>query len=484
MMIEPTTARTDEPTMRRPSLLPGTALVGEYLESGFREPTFLARRADGQVVQLSHLLYLIADAADGVNDCDEIAARVTSDLGRRVSAANVIHLIERKLEPCGVATLGGSPPTNHVVAGRPTPLLALRFRVPIVPARVVAVMARIFRPLFAPPVIAGSIAGMVWFDWWLVHHGLGAGLVQIIRHPVLMLMVLGGLLASGIFHELGHATACRASGARPGTIGAGLYLVMPALYTDVTDSYRLGRAGRVRTDLGGVYHNVIVVLVCACAYTVSGFEPLLVLAMLVQLEIIQQFVPFVRLDGYWVISDLVGVPDLFGRIKPIVLSMLPGRRRDRRVTELKTMARIVVTAWVCITVPVLAVNIVLIGRAAPHLVAVATATAASQVRTIGSAVRAGRLAPAALGAVQLILVALPVIAGALTATWMSYRSGFAAGDWSARRPRPRHRRRRSLLRRRRSPLGNPSCRHPHSTVPSHSSNARNQGVHHRATSHA
>ena len=63
MMIEPTTARTDDPTMQRPCLIPGTALVGEYLESGFREPSFLARRADGQVVQLSHLLYLIADAA-------------------------------------------------------------------------------------------------------------------------------------------------------------------------------------------------------------------------------------------------------------------------------------------------------------------------------------------------------------------------------------------------------------------------------------
>src|SRR5258708_2300606 len=122
MIIEPTTARTDEPTKRRPCLLPGTSLVGEYLESGFREPSFLARRADGQVVQLSHLLYVIADAADGVNDCDEIAALATNRLSRRVSAANVIHLIERKLEPCGVATLGGGRLSNDVGSDRATPL--------------------------------------------------------------------------------------------------------------------------------------------------------------------------------------------------------------------------------------------------------------------------------------------------------------------------------------------------------------------------
>ena len=41
-------------------------------------------------------------------------------------------------------------------------------------------------------------------------------------------------------------------------MGAGLYLVWPAFYTDVTDSYRLGRGGRLRTDLGGLYFNAIV----------------------------------------------------------------------------------------------------------------------------------------------------------------------------------------------------------------------------------
>ena len=41
-------------------------------------------------------------------------------------------------------------------------------------------------------------------------------------------------------------------------MGAGLYLVWPAFYTDVTDSYRLGRGGRLQTDLGGLYFNAIV----------------------------------------------------------------------------------------------------------------------------------------------------------------------------------------------------------------------------------
>ncbi len=423
----------------RPRLRPGTELLGEYRESGFTTPTYLARRPDGGVVQLSRLLYLVAGAADGAADCDQIAAVVSETYGRRVSAANVMHLLEHKLEPSGL--IAGTEPAAE--AATRTPLLALRFRIPLVPAGAVRAIAGVLRPLFAPPVVGACLAGLVWFDWWLAHHGLGRASVQVLTHPALMLMVLGGLLASAVWHELGHATACRASGGVPGAIGAGLYLVMPALYTDVTDSYRLDRAGRVRTDLGGVYHNVVAVVACALVYAGTRFEPLLVLALLGQLEIVQQFVPFVRLDGYWVISDLVGVPDLFGRIKPVLVAAVTGRRHDRRVAELKPRARAVVTAWVCVTVPVLALNAVLMGRAAPHLAAVAAATVRAQARFIATSASAGRVAAAALAAVQLVLVALPVVAGALTAAFVSYRSGFAAADWNGHRRRPRHRRRRS-----------------------------------------
>ncbi|HVM66763.1 MAG TPA: hypothetical protein VMU14_17980 [Acidimicrobiales bacterium] len=441
---------TTEP-LALPRLRPGTELLGEYTESGFTEPAYLARRPDGQVVQLSRLLYLVAAAADGRTDCDAIAALVSDEFGRRVSAANVAHLVEHKLEPCGL--MDGTAP--GVEAAARTPLLALRFRVPLVPACVVRPVAWALRPLFAAPVMGASLAALVWFDWWLVHHGLGRGAVEVITHPALMLLVLGGVLVSAVWHEIGHATACRKSGGRPGAIGAGLYLVMPALYTDVTDSYRLDRAGRVRTDLGGVYHNVLGVLACGAGYAATRFEPLLVIALLGQLEILQQFVPFVRLDGYWVISDLIGVPDLFGRIRPVMLAAVTRRRGDRRVTELKPRARAVVTAWVCITVPVLAVNMVLIGRAAPHLVAVAVATAGAQARVLVAALPAGHGVTAALAVAQLLLVALPAVAAALTAALVSYRSGFAAVDWNGHRRRPRHRRRR----RNRSAPTTPTRRH-------------------------
>jgi putative peptide zinc metalloprotease protein len=41
-----------------PLLTEGVELIGEYQGSGFQEPRYILRRADGQVIQLPRLLYV------------------------------------------------------------------------------------------------------------------------------------------------------------------------------------------------------------------------------------------------------------------------------------------------------------------------------------------------------------------------------------------------------------------------------------------
>ena len=79
-LLQATDARLTGPTMavdrthaRPPAreilvLADGVELIGEYEDSGFKEPPLLARRADGQMIQLTRLLYLVAEAADGRRD--------------------------------------------------------------------------------------------------------------------------------------------------------------------------------------------------------------------------------------------------------------------------------------------------------------------------------------------------------------------------------------------------------------------------------
>ena len=100
-------------------------------------------------------------------------------------------------------------------------------------------------------------------------------------------------------------------GAKGTKYWSGFYLIYPAFYTDTTESYRLGRWGRVRTDLGGFYFHLLFAVGLVAAYLRSGYDILLLAILLINLDMARQLIPFVRLDGYWLLSDLTGIPDLF-----------------------------------------------------------------------------------------------------------------------------------------------------------------------------
>jgi putative peptide zinc metalloprotease protein len=84
-----------------PKLADGIELIGEYEGSGFKEPPSLARRADGQVIQLTPLLYSVAEKADGEKHLSQIADEVGTEIGRTVTADNVDTLVDKKLRPLG-----------------------------------------------------------------------------------------------------------------------------------------------------------------------------------------------------------------------------------------------------------------------------------------------------------------------------------------------------------------------------------------------
>src|SRR2546423_15678467 len=79
-------------------------------------------------------------------------------------------------------------------------------------------------------------------------------------------------------------------------MGAGLYIVYPAFYTDVPDNSRLPRWSRVRTDLGGFYFNLIFGLVLTAAFLLTGADFLLLGIAIIDFEIVHQLLPFIRLD--------------------------------------------------------------------------------------------------------------------------------------------------------------------------------------------
>src|SRR6185503_5463987 len=147
----------------------------------------------------------------------------------------------QKLRPLGVLRAGDG--TDPVVR-RSSPLLALKLKLVVSSPTVTRLVATPFAQLFRPAVVLAMLAAFVLALWWVTfEHGLAAAARQALYEPSSLLLVLALTMLSAAFHELGHAAECRYGGARPGAMGVGLYLVWPAFYTDVTDSYRLGRGG-------------------------------------------------------------------------------------------------------------------------------------------------------------------------------------------------------------------------------------------------
>ena len=322
-----------------------------------------------------------------------------------MSADNIRELVESKLRPLGVlAGADGSSPEVQKL----DPMLALRLRTAVVPPSAVNAIASVFRPLFLPPVVVAVLGGLVALDVWLFFfHGVAQSLRQTLYDPVLLLMMLGLVILSAAFHECGHATACKYGGATPGAMGAGIYIVFPAFYTDVTDAYRLGKAGRLRTDLGGVYFNTIFILATAGAYALTGFEPLLLMIPLQHLEIIHQFLPFIRLDGYYIVSDLTGVPDMFARIRPTLASLIPGKRTSDRVKELKPWVRGVVTAYVFTVVPLLLFLFGMMLVNAPRIFSTAYDAFFVQYHKVRHDFSGGSAFAGSFGVLQMLILLLP-----------------------------------------------------------------------------
>ncbi|HZI98475.1 MAG TPA: hypothetical protein VFD41_13200 [Actinomycetales bacterium] len=400
----PAASRAD---VRPPVRADGVQLLGELEGSGYRVAPALARRADGQTIQLTPLLYLILGAADGRRSIDDIAAAVGPAIGRSVGADDVRHLIETRLRPLGVLETedGGQPDVKKT-----NPLLGLRFRYVVSDPDVTRRVTAPFTWLFNPVVVAVALAAFVAVcAWVLFSKGLASATHQAFAHPALLLTVFGLTVVSAGFHEFGHAAAARRGGATPGAMGTGLYLVWPAFYTDVTDSHRLGRGGRLRTDLGGLYFNAIVAVAMFGVWLVSGWDAVLLIIATQVLQMVRQLAPLVRFDGYHVLADLTGVPDLYHRIKPTLLGMLPQRWGSPESKILKPWARAVVTIWVLVVVPLLLACLLLMVFALPRIIGTALAALERQRIMLGGQFADGDVLSVLVRLLSIVEIALPVL---------------------------------------------------------------------------
>lgn len=117
-------------------------------------------------------------------------------------------------------------------------------------------------------------------------------------------------------HELGHAYVAHRFGCRIPTMGIAFMVMMPLLYTDVSDAWKLkSRWQRLRIDSAGMLVELTVAAYALLAWAFVPDGPLrsaifVLAATGVVLSLLVNLNPFMRFDGYYILADMLGVENL------------------------------------------------------------------------------------------------------------------------------------------------------------------------------
>lgn len=120
-------------------------------------------------------------------------------------------------------------------------------------------------------------------------------------------------------HEFGHAYMAKRAGCRVQSMGLAFMVMLPMFYTDVSDAWRVNdRRSRLLIGAGGVLAELLLASIALLAWSLLPDGPARTAAfMLASATWITTLVinlnPFMRFDGYFLISDLWGVDNLQGR---------------------------------------------------------------------------------------------------------------------------------------------------------------------------
>ncbi|KDD67822.1 peptidase M50 [Pseudomonas mandelii PD30] len=140
------------------------------------------------------------------------------------------------------------------------------------------------------------------------------------------LFSLGGALAFGVAlffaklcHEFGHAFMAKRAGCRVQSMGVAFMVLLPMFYTDVSDAWRVNdRRARLLIGAGGVLAELLLASIALLAWSLLPDGPGRTAAFMLasatwMTTLVINLNPFMRFDGYFLLSDYWEVDNLQGR---------------------------------------------------------------------------------------------------------------------------------------------------------------------------
>ncbi|MFE5546775.1 daptide biosynthesis intramembrane metalloprotease [Streptomyces sp. NPDC056534] len=287
-----------------------------HLADGVRihQPTvqgepWVAQRGEEQYFRIGADLAKLASSLDGVSDASLLAGHLGQPWTQEA-----VQTALKSLDHAHLLARIGDEPERHRSRLKYVRPLTLQFAV----LRSSADVAQKIRShSFASARTLARLAALLGIAGALALVLQGAQIADLLSRPVpvsMLLVIVCAMFFTTVAHELGHACVLSHYGGHPGRLGFMLFYFSPAMFCDVSDSWRLTNRQRVHVALAGISVQVSVGGAAACAASAAApgtlKDTLLFFALSNQVAALVNLLPFVKLDGYIALMSHLDFPNL------------------------------------------------------------------------------------------------------------------------------------------------------------------------------
>ncbi|MDR2374613.1 MAG: hypothetical protein LBD77_11100, partial [Bifidobacteriaceae bacterium] len=302
---------------------------------------------------LSTVALTVLEHFDGVRSDEEILSQlVDANLG--VSQEG-IDLVRTQAATMGlfedVAAEGAAPAHLRGPTRRNIAFLKIA---EVDPSRVVNALRPVGHVLFSIPALV-ALAGLLVGAGFAISHNATRYIDDLLDFGRIGVwpLVYVCVAAITVLHEFGHALAVARFGGAVHRMGLSLYLLAPAAYADTSDAWRFPRVRqRIVVNLGGLYVEAYVLVAGIFLWAAGVLPDMIGAAVFVSCHVIlgrilMNLNPLLRLDGYWLASDALRIPNMRTKAFGILLGTISPFRADRSLARIasSTEERLVLLSY-------------------------------------------------------------------------------------------------------------------------------------------
>jgi putative peptide zinc metalloprotease protein len=194
----------------------------------------------------------------------------------------------------------------------------LKLKFELINPRWAGILSKPFQVFYAPNV----------FWWALLTSGLVIMSIYFGSNTTSLNKQTDYFLLSGLFyatmliHELGHIAACARCGLKHGGIGFGFYFILPVMYADITNIWLANKQQRIIANMAGIFSELFYAAMLGILFLIINNATFLTASIGISSFVLWEFNPFVRFDGYWILSDLTNTPNLLPKANTIFKNVL------------------------------------------------------------------------------------------------------------------------------------------------------------------